>query len=124
MTYFEFRVDIFAKDVECFPEPRMSSENGIHMGTGRFRILLNFMKNAKIGSPRAIFFSEISPHLRPDTIRKARTPAVEFSVNCDSHGSGFKASMLINVHADVFRSVPFCTMATLSKLEKRSLVFE
>ena len=40
---------------------------------------------------RGQFFSQISPHLKPDTIRKIHTPTVEFSVI----GSGFKASMLV-----------------------------
>ena len=54
----------------------------------RFRLLQNFMKSAKIASPRAVFFSQISPHLRPDKIHPA---TAEFSVI----GSGFKAIMLV-----------------------------
>ena len=35
--------------------------------------------------PEGGFFSQISPHLKPDTIRKIHTPTIEFSVI----GSGF-----------------------------------
>ena len=56
------------------------------------------MKNTKIASPRAVFFSQISPHSKPDTIRKIHTPTVEFSVI----GSGFKASMLVKCACTCF----------------------
>ena len=69
---------------------------------------------------RGQFFSQISPHLKLDTIRKIHTPTVEFSVI----GSDFKASMLVKiVHVHVFCSVPSCTMATPLETRKTFVIF-
>ena len=48
--------------------------------------------------PEGSFFSQVSPHLKPDTIRKIHTPTVEFSVI----RSGFKASMLVKCACTCF----------------------
>ena len=53
--------------------------------------IAEFYEEREDCEPEGSFFSQISPHLKPDTIRKIHTPTVEFSVI----GSGFKASMLV-----------------------------
>ena len=78
------------------------------------------MKNGKLRD-RGQFFSQISPHLKPDTIHKIHTPTVEFS----DIGSGFKARMLVKCACSlhVSRSVPSCTKATPLETQKAFVYF-
>ena len=60
--------------------------------------IAEFYEECEDCEPEGSFFSQISPHLKPDTIRKIHTPTVEFSVI----GSDFKASMLVKCACTCF----------------------
>ena len=65
------------------------------------------------------FFSQISPRLKPDTMRNIHTSTVEFSVICELPRIGFQGKHVRKCACHVFQSVPsFTIMLHLLKLEK------
>ena len=73
------------------PRPEIELSGKPKMTYQALSFIAEFYEEWEDCEPEGMFFSQISPHLKPDTIRKIHTPAVGFSVI----RSGFKASMLV-----------------------------
>ena len=110
-TSTNFFIDMFGRGVWKYLD--------ITLFTRRFRLLQNFMKNAKIASPRAVFSLKFHRIWNPTQFAKF----IPLPLNFQLSDRVSRQACSLNVHVHVFRSMPSCTMATPLETRKKVRLF-